>query len=418
MSSTTTRPGEPTAMAADRRRMLGGGAVLSAAMVVAGLGNYLVNAVAARLLDPTAFGDASFLITLLLLLTAAAGCLQLVTARRVAQHGATRGDVVDRLARLAWLGGASIGGVLVLGAPFLASTFGLGSAVPVVILGVGVPWYLAQAVERGLLQGRAAFGGMASTFVAETVVRCAATIALLVVGVGVTGVGLGLAASFVGSYLAARFANRSVERTEGHVVPVAGISRDLGAMSVMLLAQIVTTNADLLVVKALADGADAGRYAAVAVLGRAVFFCSWSVVTALFPFSAAAESEREVRTIRRGGLLVLTAGGLVATAGAAWFGGVALRVVFGSGYGDVAAALTPYVAATSLFTLANFAASVQAARGDLRAARVLLAGAIAQTVAVVAVGSDIYAAATIQLPVMALTAAAVLAASRPSITRR
>ncbi len=398
-----------------RRRMIGGGAALSAAMVAAGLGNYVVNAVAARLLDPAAFGDASFLITILLLLTAAAGCLQLVTARSVARDGGGRSAVVARLERTAWLAGAALGGMIAVGAPVIRSVFALESATPVVILGVGVPWYLAQAVERGLLQGRTVFGGMAFTFVAETAVRCGATIALLSAGFGVVGVGVGLSASFVGSYAVARWANRSAHSEVGDDAPAdaPSVSRELGGMSVMLLAQIITTNADLLLVKAMADGVDAGRYAAIAVLGRAVFFCSWSVVTALFPFSAAADSDAEVRSIRRGGLAVLTIGGIAATAGTAVLGEVALDFVFGAGYGAVASSLTPYVAATSLFTVANFAASVQASRGDLRAARLLLAGALAQTIAVAAVASDIGAAAWIQLPVMAVTAVVVVGFGRP-----
>ncbi|MEM9200612.1 MAG: oligosaccharide flippase family protein [Actinomycetota bacterium] len=399
MTLTRSRTDTPTAA---RRHMLAGGAVLSAAMVGAGVGNYVVNAAAARLLGPAEFGDASIVISILLVLAAAAGCLQLVAARRVARDEGCRSAMIDQLERMAWFGGSALGLVLVLGAPAIAGVLTLSSALPLVVVGLGVPWYCAQAIERGVLQGRMAFGILASTFLIETLVRCAATIVLLAAGVGVVGVGIGLSTSFVVTYGMARFGNRRVTTT---VVSGAQerVGRELASMSLMLLAQMIATNADLFVVKALADGVDAGQYAAVAVLGRAVFFCSWSIVTALFPFSAAAASDREVHLVRRGGLVVLGLGGVVATGTAAVFGGLVLSLAFGASYREVASLLAPYVAATSFFTMANFVASTQAARGDLRAARLVLAGAIVQTVAVIGVGSNIVAAAWIQLPVMAAT---------------
>ncbi|MGL1553629.1 hypothetical protein ACSTHM_23635, partial [Vibrio parahaemolyticus] len=51
----------------------------------------------------------------------------------------------------------------------------------------------------------------------------------------------------------------------------------VGMVSILLVGQIIANNSDILVSKAVFAPADAGVYAAVALVGRAVFFLAWSV---------------------------------------------------------------------------------------------------------------------------------------------
>ena len=60
-------------------------------------------------------------------------------------------------------------------------------------------------------------------------------------------------------------------------------------------------NGDLWVVAALIP-ADAGSYAAVALVGRLVFIAGWSIVTVVFPSLASGSGAASGRPARRRGV--------------------------------------------------------------------------------------------------------------------
>ena len=100
--------------------LLRGGAVLGGAMIVANVGNYLLNVLLARWLTPAQFSDANLMVTLMLTATAVALAVQLVAARFVGKHDAVGESVEsDRIAaelrRWAWAAGVALGAVLCAG---------------------------------------------------------------------------------------------------------------------------------------------------------------------------------------------------------------------------------------------------------------------------------------------------------------
>ncbi len=153
------------------------------------------------------------------------------------------------------------------------------------------------------------------------------------------------------------------------------------AAVVLLVGQTLLNNADLLIAKAVFDPKTAGVYAA-AVLGRSVFFVSWSVVHAVFPVMASASSSPAQR--RRAAATAVVIIALVGLAGigvSLVAGEQAVTLLFGDEYLAAGALLVPYLAATSLFALANLIAAVDLARGRQLAPAILAAGALLQTVA-------------------------------------
>ncbi|MFT5267239.1 MAG: O-antigen/teichoic acid export membrane protein [Acidimicrobiales bacterium] len=65
-------------------------------------------------------------------------------------------------------------------------------------------------------------------------------------------------------------------------------------MSILLVAQMII-NGDVVLAKALFDAEAAGIYAVVALVGRGVFFLSWSIVMAAFPMAARDGGRQVVR---------------------------------------------------------------------------------------------------------------------------
>ena len=193
------------------KAILAGGTMLALATMAAAAGNYVLNILLGRWLGAADFSDVNLMVTLMLLVTAIAISVQLIASRFAGQHHvAGTNDQADQLAR--WLEqrsiavGVALAALLVLGAPIWSEFFRTESAWPFVILGLGMPFYLAQGVGRGVLQGRLKFGSLAMTYVVEMVARLGVSVLAVVLGFGVSGATFGLSVSFVATWLAVRWA--------------------------------------------------------------------------------------------------------------------------------------------------------------------------------------------------------------------
>lgn len=411
------------------RSLLAGGSVLAVAMFAANGGNYLLNVVLGRWLDTPEFADANLMVTLMLLVTAIAVSLQLIAARfaginAVADNTQATRILARSLERWAFATGVVLAVILAAGAPMWADFFNSASAWPFVILGIGMPAYLVQAVGRGVLQGQLEFGALAGTFVKEMVVRVVLGVLLVWLGFGVIGATAALSASFVATWLAVRQALgwTSDEPTERRPIDRQVISY-AGPVSILLLGQIIINNGDVLVSKQGLAPLQAGVYAAVALVGRAVFFLSWSVATTLFPAAAQREEAGEKSNgLLHAGLAAVAVLGVCAVVGARLLGGTVLGRVFGPDYADVSSQLALYALATAVFAMANLVVSHYLALGELREALIMLAGAILQTTLLLLADRNIDALITAQVIAMFILFVAVFASHlvrlvRPGVTR-
>ncbi len=383
---------ETSGSATDGRQLASGGAALGGAMLIANAGNYLLNVFLGRWLTPAEFADANLMVTIMLLVTAIAISLQLMAAR-FAGINAVNDDLSATLRLSKWLErgaygvGLAVMALLAAGAGFWSSFFNSESAWPFAILALGMPFYLAQAVGRGVLQGTLLFRPLAMTFVVEMVVRVSLGIGLVALGLGVVGATIALAVSFVATfvhvrYLTARHGLRSDSSTPRGLVPTvkADVVSYFGPIGLLLLGQIIINNGDVLMAKRFLEPDTAGVYAAVALVGRAVFFLSWSVATTLFPAAAQRQERGEnANGLLHGGIAVVAIMGAGVVAGAYLLGGVVLGKVFGPEFSDVSGPLAWYACATSMFAIANLIVSHHLSTGRRREAVLLLGGSVAQT---------------------------------------
>jgi len=377
------------------RALLAGGTLLALAMFAANGGNYLLNVVLGRWLTPPEFADANLMVTLMLLVTAVAVSLQLIAARFAGINQVT-GDNNDTIAmargleRWALVAGIALAVLLAGGATVWRDFFNSASAWPFVILGLGMPAYLVQAVGRGVLQGELRFRDLSRTFMHEMLVRVVLGIGLVALGFGVTGATVALSVSFVATWLSVRTALHWDSAAGGRGKVERKVLSYAGPVGVLLLGQIIINNGDVLISKRGLDPNEAGVYAAIALVGRAVFFLSWSVATTLFPAAAQRnEAGEESHSLLHAGLAAVAALGVGAVVGARLLGGTVLGRVFGEAYGGVSNQLAYYALATAVFAMANLMVSHYLALGQLREAFIMLAGALVQTVLLLAARNTI-----------------------------
>lgn len=340
----------------DRRSIWTGGGVLFASMTVVNLANYAFNLILGRWLGPAAYADLALIATITLVLVFMTTTLQMVGAKYFAGADALAGAPLRRwMARWAWCVGLGLATAFIVGAPALTAFFNMASPWPFRLLGAGLPFYVAQAVERGALQGHLRFGALAATYQAETWVRLLGGIGAVAIGWGVNGAVGAISLSFVATWVTARLAVGPL--VDGPALTAAArrrISRFAGAVVVTLIGEIVFSHSDILVVKRFFPATEAGWYAALAIIGRVVFYAPWAIVATMFPIVAGRHERGERhRHLLVGSLaLVLVIAGAITTT-TALAPEFVMGLLFGDAYLDVAPLLWRYALATSFFTLGN-----------------------------------------------------------------
>ncbi|WP_432456538.1 hypothetical protein [Cellulomonas iranensis] len=274
------------------------------------------------------------------------------------------------------------------------------------ILGVGIPFWLVQAVGRGVMQARLMLPGLALSFVVEMVTRVGLGVLLVTVGLGVEGATAALSASFVVTCAVVTVASRPRGRAAAGPARRGVDPREVRAyaalVSVLLLGQIVANNSDVFVAKAVFAPADAGVYAAIALVGRAVFFLAWSVATVVFPVAARRHAAgRDSGGVLRGGLVAVVLIGAACSLGALWLGGPVLAAVLGPACGGLSVRLAAYAAMTTLFAAANLVASYHLSRGRVTESAILLGAALVQLALLLLRHDDVATLIGVQAVVMA-----------------
>ncbi|MGA8441457.1 MAG: oligosaccharide flippase family protein [Candidatus Sulfotelmatobacter sp.] len=273
-----------------KSQLLGGVLTLLAGSGLVGVTNLVYNVVTARLLGPSGFANATAVYTILMLLSSITLAFQVVCAKYVAKStsGHDRLQVFANLHQRSWIAGIGIGLLLFLWERPLTAYLNLPDPVLIWLLALGTAFYIPLGVRRGYIQGIHAFRPLAVNFMLEGLVRLGGVFVLIRMGLGVRGAVLASVLAVIVAYFFAlpspglgsfRFRGLSISSREG-----------LQAI-VFFAGQTVINNFDIVLVKHFFPPLEAGLYAAVALVGRLVNMCAWSVVNTMFPVSASAGAD-------------------------------------------------------------------------------------------------------------------------------
>jgi O-antigen/teichoic acid export membrane protein len=278
-------------------KLVGGTLTLLAGSGFVGLTNLIYNVATARLLGPSGFAHATAVYTMLMLMSAVTLSFQTVCAKYIARYATTEDRVAlfVSLHQRAWAAGISIGLVIFLFGQALTNYLNLPDLVLVRLLALATAFYIPLGVRRGYIQGVHAFMPLAVNFMLEGLVRLGGVVLLTTLGLGVKGAVLASVLAIVVSYFFA-FPTPAVARLNLRRIP--GSFREGLQAIVFFSSQTVINNFDIILVKHFFPPNEAGLYAAVALVGRLVNMCAWSVVNTMFPVSAAADpNEKEDRSV-------------------------------------------------------------------------------------------------------------------------
>lgn len=390
-----------------RSKIASASALLMLSMTVVNAGNYVYNLIMGRWLGPALFADLSLIVTLLLIVTFLTAPVQMTAARYSAIHTAD-GDTktLASVRRFIWFVALGLGLALTVFfatlAPLLQRFFHTQSFLSFIIFGAALPFAMLQAVERGMLQGRTNFKILAISYQVEMWSRLLVSIALVALGLSVDGAVTGISLSYLFTWLVARHAVCGLETSENLSKEMRFALLGFAApVLVSQLGQILINNSDVILVKRFFATDEAGQYAALALIGRIVFFATWSVVTTMFPIVAQKQKMGEphghLLWISLGIVVGVSAPVILLTLIVPEF---VVQVLFGEKYLGVAPLVWHYALATSLYAMANVVINYRLSLGMGKETGFAIAAGLAQVIGIMLFHQSLEQVVFVQVVVM------------------
>lgn len=326
-----------------------GGVVMLGGSVLVSLANFGYNIGVAHLLGPGDFSQAAAAVTLLMLASCINLAYQLVTAKLIAKTivPGERAAVYQSLLHRAWLTGLLLAAFFVGASRWIAEYLRMPSPTLVVILGLGMLFYIPLGVRRGGMQGTCLFLRLSLNLAAEAFVKLIAAVVLVLGGTGILGAVGAISLSVFAAFLLPT-GDRDLRQPSAHYRPRSFLE---GIQAIIFfIGQVIISNIDILMVKHYFSPSDAGIYAAVALVGRLLYFATWSVTSAMFPVSAGNPAEGESRRVLIVPLLFVAGLSTVFVVFLASFPGLVMRTLFGSGFHRVGVGVEQLLAMNAVAT--------------------------------------------------------------------
>src|SRR5437588_1054543 len=283
-------------------RVLSGSLIMLVSMMLVNLFNFAYNIVMAAMLVPAEFGHFNAAVTILLLASCISLAFQLVCTKFVARNetAGAKAAVIHTLLDKAWIASLTLGVLLFLAQKPIARYLNLPSPWMMGILAAGIAVYAPLGVKRGAMQGACAFPRLGGNFVLEAFTRLAVGAGLVIAGYGVLGAVGAISAAVITAYFFPRIPPELRVQPETAAPPA--FAEAVQAI-VFFVGQVIINNIDILLVKHFFPSDPAGVYAAIAQIGRLLYFAAWfGVVNAMFPVTEG----KKCLTSRMSMLLMMT----------------------------------------------------------------------------------------------------------------
>ncbi len=344
-------------------------AIVFAGSMCANALSYLYHLIMGRLLGPEGYGELSSLISVLYIFTVPLLVAQTVLVKFISGYKA-RGEIGSakslflQATKLFAVVSVAVFPIVLLAAPWAASFLHLSNPYALILLYLLLVFSLLSVATAGLLTGYQKFLWVGLMGVIAILVKLMISIPLAAGGVyGVLIAAVIASAVTYGIYFIPLRFIFSVKRaptkltrreTFGYAVPT--LLTHLGITSLY--------STDIILIRHYMNSTDAGLYAAVAILGKIIFYASSAVPMVLFP--VASEPTAAGGSTRKLVLSAATAVGAVSVSLAllySFFPNLIIGLLFGNAYQGASAVLGQFGLFIALFSVGNILAMASLAVG-------------------------------------------------------
>jgi len=297
--------------------LLTGSFLVSVGLTVGNIFNYLYHVSMGRMLTPAHYGVLTALISFMSIFGVFAATMTTVVAKFVSKYRVqdSSSDIAHLLRQLIRRIGLLVLVVVVLSqfivAP-IASFLHIEDGILINLTIVGILLAILVAINSGALQGLLKFKIMALFGASGSILRLVLALTLVYLGFGLRGAAVGFFLAYLIPYLLTFFPLGSyIFRKESRKQIQYGplIKYSLPSF-VALVGLSMLLSMDIILVKHFFTDTDAGRYSALSVIGRVIFFATSSISMVMFPIIAGKfeQGKDHTKTFLVSLLLVFGAG--------------------------------------------------------------------------------------------------------------
>lgn len=276
--------------------------VLFAGTMLVNVLNYVFHLVIGRMVSPSAYGEIESLISLLTIISVGAGTLTLIATKYAAEMKG-RTDIEGTRNLTSYLNkqiirfGLPLLFVMILLTPLVKKFLNIETSTGIILLWGTMFISFMSAVIIGVLTGWQRFAEVNSVNITSTVIKFLGAVGFIYLGLGSSGVVLGLLlAALIGYGVSWWLLRRLTAREEAGSKTLSQVPDEI-ARSVKgylapaffgTLAVAIFGNADMIFAKHHLSGVATGEYGALSVVAKTIFFVTGVVTTVLFAMSSEA----------------------------------------------------------------------------------------------------------------------------------
>ncbi len=305
-----------------------------------------------RILGPSSYGVLGAVLSLFILLAVPLNVIQTAVTKFVAEYRGKKEEnkinyfFVKSLQKLFSWGIVFFLLFLIL-TPFIASFLNIETS-NLLFLSPVVIFTLLLPVSRGLLQGLQQFKELGYSLISEGILKVGLGYLLVYLGMHINGAILAMVLSFVGSFFISCF----ILRKRFHFTITSLDKKRILHYSLPVFIALASLNifftADVLLVKHFFDEVTAGYYTALSLLGKIIFFATFSIGNVMFPKVAEMHAVKQQHIfVFIKSLALIFIGGLCAVIVYYLLPKFIVSILYGKGY----LAITSLVAPMGIFFL-------------------------------------------------------------------
>ena len=373
-----------------------GGAVLALAAAGGIAFNYLFLVASGRLLGSGDYGDLAAIIGLLTVVLLPTAALQMAVSREVSRRIAIGDQIGAQAFEHSVLRFGLVATIPLLIAFYvlvvpLGRLLSIESTAALALAGAALTTTFLTPAALGILQGRQRFNALAAVTFAPFVVRLAVLGLVALWGATVAGAaGAVLASALAGLALGLGEVRGAIGKPDAIPPRLEPFLRYLVPVVVGLIGMSVLVNLDVIVVNARFPDDEAGAYAAASAFARVGYFFPTTILSVLFPRTAARQARGEETADILGRSLIVTAGFCILLAGAyALVGERLVDVSFGADFEGAGDLLPLFAVEIALVSLANVLVGFHLSRAETRFAWIVAASIPVQLVALITIPSTL-----------------------------